>query len=116
MRRVVSLSSRVGGSTRHLEAVLRSAHEGAGVSGDGEPLEALLEARFDVVSVGGNTGGHALRDACLERPIDVALRRLTVAECLTEVALPNERGVDAGDAQDALDVIDRLRVLDHRHS
>src|SRR5687767_7797187 len=91
-----------------LQALLHGAREQAGVVGDRQPPEALLQARVDVVAVGRRSGRNAALDARGKRAIDQLLRRVSIAQCLGQIALADEHGIDAWHVEDALDVLDCL--------
>src|SRR5215467_4799292 len=61
--------------------------ERAGVVGNCEPLEALAEPRFDVVSISSGCRGHTLRAAHRQRLVDQRLSLLAVTQRLRQIAL-----------------------------
>ena len=90
--------------------------EQAGVGGDGEPFEALLEPHRDIIGIRGRARWNATLETYRKRPGDELLRRGAVAECLRQIALSDEHRIDAGDLQDAFDVLHRFGIFDHRHA
>src|ERR1043166_2240748 len=99
MRRLVRSASRMRSPravsvkwllAQRCQTLLDGIGEQPGVGGKGEPLEALVETRRDVLAVCGRARGDAAGHARGEGPINEFLSRGAVAQCLRQIALADE--------------------------